>query len=694
MDDPDSDDYDSDEVSEAFEDAWKGLQNGEIRCLNPDETFRCPFSPGRKKQDYKYSEIFQHAVGVSKGKRGPVAAGKHRALKKYLAEDMKDRAQPQANRVIHLQQEIPRRYDSDDKRVRPWMGILQNIDNQTKTAAGFRIGAGGADIKERLKAFNPETVKVMYDIRGHLGVAVIGFRNSMDGFKDAEAFETSFYYNKRGRRDFERDYPHNCGAHLYGWMATKKDVDGVNKGSHRLLVEHLKQNGDLKSLPEIVRELENTAQQQVQNLKEVVIQKDDRLLVTHQKNWSLTNKVDQVTAQREQAELEKQQLIEDHKKELEDLQRAASAAAEEHEKNMRLHRSQFSNRLKELESKSSELETLKLENEAEKARNYAEREETHKLLAWYKGQVKQQEEQQNKQIELIKKHKEESDKLENELQEQRKKLQAKQRRELESQRVTEQLETEKAKKAEMAEANKELTEKEKEEYEAKIAMLEEQYRDCQEDVDAEKDLVNQLTISHRKANDEVEDAKTTILSSRVLHKYGTSEIGVKVLGQVNTDGWWDACKEKFRNNEEKFCAWQSRIDVMLRKHSFNPIKVVPDGKGGHKNIIDEDDEELKKLRNKYGPLVANAVGVAALELTEYNPSGRYNISMPWNFKQDVKATMSQIFQLLADILKEKEAELKEKDKEIKEKEKQLKALVNTSVKTTPAPAPKRRRVLA
>ena len=93
-----------------------------------------------------------------------------------------------------------------------------------------------------------------------------------------------------------------------------QDVDGTNKGTHKLVVDHLKSNGDLKSLPEIVRELENTAQQQVQNLKEVVIEKDDRLKVTHQKNWSLTNKVDYVTAQREQAEREKVQLIEDHKK--------------------------------------------------------------------------------------------------------------------------------------------------------------------------------------------------------------------------------------------------------------------------------------------------------------------------------------------------------------------------------------------
>lgn len=93
-----------------------------------------------------------------------------------------------------------------------------------------------------------------------------------------------------------------------------QDFDGYYKGSHKLLIEHLKSNGDLKSLPEIVRELENTAQQQVKNLKEVVIKKEDVLKVTHEKNWTLTNKVEDVTAKREQAEREKLQLIEDHKK--------------------------------------------------------------------------------------------------------------------------------------------------------------------------------------------------------------------------------------------------------------------------------------------------------------------------------------------------------------------------------------------
>lgn len=107
--------------------------------------------------------------------------------------------------------------------------------------------------------------------------------------------------------------------------------------------------------------------------------------------------------------------------------------------------------------------------------------------------------------------------MENQLQEQRMKLQAKQRRELESQRVTEQLETEKAKKAEMIEAKKEETQNEKEEYVKKISELEEKLKDLEEDVDAGQDLVTQLAISHRQANDEVESAKSSLMQSRVSY---------------------------------------------------------------------------------------------------------------------------------------------------------------------------------
>jgi ribosome-associated translation inhibitor RaiA len=91
--------------------------------------------------------------------------------------------------------------------------------------------------------------------------------------------------------------------------ALVQDIEGSNK----LISDHLKSNGDLKSLPEIVSELEVTSQQQVQSLKELVVKKEDALQVIHRENWSLMNKLDNVMAELEQTvKREKQKLI-DHK---------------------------------------------------------------------------------------------------------------------------------------------------------------------------------------------------------------------------------------------------------------------------------------------------------------------------------------------------------------------------------------------
>lgn len=150
----DSDDYDSEDFNEAFEKSKAEIKEGTLKVVNADGTFRCPFSPNRKKQTYKYHEILQHAVGVGKGTRtrGAIKAGNHQALAEYLKTDKKDMAQPQAERVLHLQQDIPRRHDNEEKKVCPWMGILENIEIQARRAEdGFKIGAGAADIKEKLK---------------------------------------------------------------------------------------------------------------------------------------------------------------------------------------------------------------------------------------------------------------------------------------------------------------------------------------------------------------------------------------------------------------------------------------------------------------------------------------------------------------------------------------------------------------
>jgi hypothetical protein len=60
----DSDEDDSEAESDYEEKSYIQLRSGNHRVRNPDGTFRCPFCPGKKKQDYKLKDLLQHADGI------------------------------------------------------------------------------------------------------------------------------------------------------------------------------------------------------------------------------------------------------------------------------------------------------------------------------------------------------------------------------------------------------------------------------------------------------------------------------------------------------------------------------------------------------------------------------------------------------------------------------------------------------
>ena len=70
---------------------YKELKKGSHNVKTSDETFACPYCPGRK-QDYVYREILEHASGVgqsSSQKRSVKEKATHLALVKYLKKDLK-----------------------------------------------------------------------------------------------------------------------------------------------------------------------------------------------------------------------------------------------------------------------------------------------------------------------------------------------------------------------------------------------------------------------------------------------------------------------------------------------------------------------------------------------------------------------------------------------------------------------------
>lgn len=68
-------------------------------------------------------------------------------------------------------------------------------------------------------------------------------------------------------------------------------------------------------------------------------------------------------------------------------------------------------------------------------------------------------------------------------------------------------------------------------------------------------------------------------------------------------------------------------------------------------IVNEDDEKMKELRDEYGETAYEAVSKALMEVHEYNPSGRYVVPEIWNSKENRKGTLKEVIQFLLRQLK-------------------------------------------
>ncbi|KAL5700811.1 hypothetical protein ACHQM5_026218 [Ranunculus cassubicifolius] len=127
------------------------------------------------------------------------------------------------------------------------------------------------------------------------------------------------------------------------------------------------------------------------------------------------------------------------------------------------------------------------------------------------------------------------------------------------------------------------------------------------------------------------------------------------MGELDQKPFRDVCMQKFSSEDwrmrsvELSSLWQERI----KDSQWFPFKVTKNLNGQFAEIIDDNDKDLKQLRNDWGEEVCKAVCTALSEMNEYNPSTRYAVPELWNFKEDRKAQLKEVVECLLQKLKVK-----------------------------------------
>ena len=238
----DSDISDSD-IVEHKEKTYAQLRAGKLKAKHGENTFRCPFCPGKKKQDYNLKDLLQHATGIGAApKRSAKVKATHLGLAMFLEKDIASSLE----KPLQIVDYKPKMTKSDEEVfVWPWMGIMVNLQYELKGEKYFW------ESEERLRAqlsrFRPLQVTILGDDKDQTFCAIIKFAKDWSGLKDALAFEKHFIVEQYGKTDWIKI--NRRKDNLYGWLARSDDYTSSGP-----IGQHLRENGDLRSVGDLERE--------------------------------------------------------------------------------------------------------------------------------------------------------------------------------------------------------------------------------------------------------------------------------------------------------------------------------------------------------------------------------------------------------------------------------------------------------
>ncbi|MQM06123.1 hypothetical protein Taro_038945 [Colocasia esculenta] len=624
---------DTSEISDSEIDDYEAksyikLKAGKYRIKNEDDSYRCPFCLGKKVHDYRRKDLLQHATGIGASNRGGKVKANHRALARYLSSDLENEEGPSMQHMV-IEQEPTPKPKQDDLFVWPWMGILASVPTEWKN--GKHVGGSGTALKEQLSKFNPLKVHPLWNYKGHTGYAIVGFNRDWAGFKDAMAFENYFEARHLGKKDWHgRSRRHD----MHGWIAR---ADDYNSGGP--VGEHLKRNGDLKTVTDVTKEQSRKNDKLVANLASQIDVKNKHL-------QELECKYNETALSLDKLMEENDKLHQTYNEEIRKMQKLAR----DHSRRIFMEneklREQLDSQRNELDYRCRQLDKLVVQNDMDRRKLDDERKKNihvgffalqnaRKNDSLLLASIEQKKADENV-LKLVEEQKREKEAALRKILQLEKQLDAKQKLELEIEQLKGKVQVMKHMGGEEDMAIKK-----------KLEEMDEELKDKIEEMELMENMNQALLIKERKSNDELQDARKELITGLREILSGRSLIGIRRMGELDTKAMCNAYKQKFpaKEGDVKAAMILSRWEAEISDSNWHPFRIITVD-GQQLEVINEDDEKLSQLKEDLGDEAYKAVTTALLELNEYNPSGRYVVPELWNFKEDRKATLKEVIQYI------------------------------------------------
>ncbi|PKU68189.1 factor of DNA methylation 1-like [Dendrobium catenatum] len=623
----DSSDEDSEfsesELDDYADKAYLGFKDGNHRILNPDGTLRCPFCSGKKKQDYQFKDLLQHAIGRgSSTSRKAKEKANHLGFARFLQNDLALAAGLVVTPPPPPTAETPSSNSSsstDELFVWPWVGMLVNLPMEDE----------GVLIKEQFSEFNPVNVISSHerDLESGKFEAVIWFNKDWKGFKDAMAFENHFKGKRLGKKDWNEKKGVNLTG-IHGWIARDDDYY-----SDRLVAKILRKHGELKTVADVTEE-------QARENGMVVAALAKKMEVRNKYLQELECRYNETSISLKNMMDAKAKILQEYNEEMHNVQRKARENARRILMENDKLKLELESKKKEIEQRCKELNKYDAKNDGEKRNIDIEKEKTALENTNLELATIEKERADEEVKNLMEEQKREKEvafarilQLENELNQ-------KQKLELEIAQLKGKLKV-------MAHLQGE------EDIDTKIKEI---HNRLEEDKEGLEELHNTLLTKEREANQELNEARAELIGGLSKLLKGPTLIGIKRMGDLDIKPFEIACKKKFSAEDADIKASElcSSWDEEIRNPSWHPFKII-EHNGVNEEVIDENDPKLKSLWIDFGDDVYNAVKKALLEINEYNPSGRYPVAELWNCKEDRKATMREVIHYIVKQFKARKA---------------------------------------